>query len=50
MADDELTDALSALKDLESDSTLPKNVKTKLNSIIKILECSEKCRKDALPV
>lgn len=41
MADDGLSDVLSALKELESDSTLPKNVKTKLSSIIKILESRE---------
>ena len=41
MADDGLSDVLNALKDLESDSTLPKNVKAKLNGIIKILESPE---------
>lgn len=41
MADDGLSDVLSALKELESDSALPKNVKLKLNSIIKLLECNE---------
>ncbi|MBI4141359.1 UPF0147 family protein [Candidatus Woesearchaeota archaeon] len=41
MTDAELNNVLSALKDLESDGALPKNIKTKLNSIIKILESDE---------
>ncbi len=35
---DDLTNALSALKELESDSQIPKNVKAKIASTIQTLE------------
>ncbi|MBI4140461.1 UPF0147 family protein, partial [Candidatus Woesearchaeota archaeon] len=41
MVSEELNGVVGALKELESDTGLPKNVKTKLNQIIKILEGNE---------
>lgn len=41
MVSEELNGIVSALKELESDTALPKNVRTKLNQIIKILDGDE---------
>ncbi len=38
MAEEKLNEAIQALKALESDSSVPKSVKIKINSIVKLLE------------
>lgn len=38
MAEEKLSETIQALKDVESDSSVPKNVKLKINSIVKLLE------------
>lgn len=38
MAEDKLNEVLQALKAVEADSCVPKNVKAKINSIVKLLE------------